>query len=57
MESKSNFQESTKSELEFRLWFRDEFGIDYLEAVKTLQERKKETERLWRQILVKHGVI
>ena len=55
--SSTDSQESIKSELEFRLWFRDEFAIDYIDAIQTLSERKKESERLWRQLLVKHGVI
>ncbi len=55
--SKMDSQTSTKNELEFRLWFRDEFGLDYLEAVKLIKERKQETERVWHQVLVKHGVI
>ena len=50
-------RENTKNELEFRLWFRDEFGIDYLEALRLIKERKAETERVWRQVLVEHGVI
>lgn len=55
--SSGNSQKSTKSELEFRLWFRDEFKIDYLEAVKKIQENKIENERLWQQLLVSHKVI
>ncbi len=55
--NKANFQENTKSELEFRLWFRDEFKTDYLEAAKLLQERRSESERLWRQMLINHSVI
>ncbi len=55
--SKMDSQTSTKNELEFRLWFRDEFGLDYLEAVKLIKERKQETERAWHQVLVEHGVI
>jgi hypothetical protein len=46
-----------ETEIDFRIWFRDEFGIDYLEAVKLIKERKSETERVWRQVLVEHGVI
>ena len=48
---------STRSELEFRIEFRDEYGIDYQEALQELKERRHETERLWNQTLVKHGVI
>lgn len=53
----SNSQENIKSELEFRVWFRDEFGIDYQEAIKTLKETEAETERRWHQLLVSNGVI
>ena len=42
---------------EVRIEFRDEYGIDYQEALKELKERRHETERLWNQTLVKHGVI
>ena len=50
-------QKNIKSELEFRVWFRDEFGLDYQEAVKILKEKRSETNRVWRQVLVSHGVI
>ena len=50
-------QKNTRSELEFRIWFRDEFGIDYQEAVKALKERRLETERRWHQLLVSRGGI
>lgn len=50
-------QENIKSELEFRIWFRAEFNLDYQDALKTLKERKSESHRLWRQLLVSHGVI
>ena len=49
--------ENTRNEIDFRLWFRAEFGIDYLEATRLIKQRKAETERLWRQVLVEHGVI
>jgi hypothetical protein len=50
-------EKNTISELEFRIDFRDEFGIDYQEALSDLKEKVYETERLWNQTLVKHGVI
>jgi hypothetical protein len=50
-------EKNTISELEFRIDFRDEFGIDYQEALSDLKEKAYETERLWNQTLVKHGVI
>ena len=50
-------QKNIKNELEFRVWFKSEFNIDYLDAVKILQEKRSETHRLWRQLLVSHGVI
>lgn len=45
------------SEIEFRIWFRKEFGIDYLEAVEKLNQRKKESERNWQNMLIKNGII
>tara|TARA_R110002051_G_C8631513_1_gene484827 strand:- start:423 stop:596 length:174 start_codon:yes stop_codon:yes gene_type:complete len=48
---------NTISELDFRIKFRDEYGIDYQDATKELEERRHETERVWHQLLVSHGVI
>ncbi len=57
MTNNGNSQRNTKNELEFRLWFKGEFGIDYLEATKKIQVNKIENERLWQQLLVSRGVI
>ncbi len=54
---RNNSQGNIKSELEFRIWFRDQFGIDYIQAVKELNERKAETERQWRQVLTSNNII
>ena len=47
---------SSINELEFREWFYNEFGTDYIDAVNKLNEQKKETERKWNQTLIKHGL-
>jgi len=44
------------NELEFRIHFRSEFGVDYLEALDQLNNDKKETERKWNQTLTKYGL-
>lgn len=54
---RNNSQENIKNELEFRVWFRDEFGMDYIQAVKELNERKTETERQWQQTLTSNNII
>lgn len=43
--------------LEFRIWFKDEFGIDYLDALEKLRDDQRETERNWHQVLVKYNLI
>ena len=50
-------QDHTKPSLEFRIKFKQEYGIDYLEAIDNLNRQKKENERKWLELLVKHGVI
>ncbi len=48
---------SDTASLEFRIWFRDEFNIDYLDAIESLRNNKKESDRKWHQVLVKHNLI
>lgn len=48
---------SDTASLEFRIWFRDEFNIDYLDAIENLRNNKKESDRKWHQVLVKHNLI
>lgn len=55
--NKDNSQENIRNELEFRVWFRDEFGMDYLDAVKWLDDRRKETARSWHQTLTSNKLI
>jgi len=43
--------------LEFRIWFKDEFNVDYLDALERLRNDQKETERNWHQVLVKYNLI
>ena len=45
-------QDTQENELEFRIWFRDEFGMDYLEALEKLKNMKQESERKWQQSLM-----
>ena len=55
--NQNNFQGNTLNELEFRIWFKHEFGIDYQEAIKWLEDRKAESSRKWNQTLTLHRVI
>ena len=50
-----NFQGNIKSELEFRIWFKAEFGVDYQEALKYVEDMKAESERRWQQSLTKNS--
>jgi len=52
MTTNSNSQSAIK-ELEFRVWFKEQFSIDYLEAVKLLNDRKAESNRQWNQLLTR----
>jgi len=47
---------NTKSEIDFRIEFRKEYGIDYLEAVENLQARREESERKWQNVLISNGI-
>jgi hypothetical protein len=51
-----NFQANIKSELEFRLWFKAEFGVDYVVAKKQLEDMKIESERKWQQTITKNNI-
>ena len=53
---RSHTQINTAS-LEFRVWFKDEFGIDYLDAIEKLRDDQKQTERNWHQVLVKYNLV
>ena len=50
-------QDDIKNELDFRIWFKSEFGMDYQEAIKWLEDRKAESQRKWMQTLIKNRVI
>ena len=56
MNNQHNFQGDIKSELEFRLWFKAEFGMDYVVAKKHLEDMKIESERKWQQTILKHNI-
>lgn len=47
----------TKTSLQIRVEFKEEFGIDIPEAEEIIKQRRGETERYWHQVLVEHGVI
>ena len=49
-------QTNIKSDLEFRIEFKKEYGIDYFEAVDNLNKRKEESDRKWRNILTRYGI-
>ena len=49
-------QKNIENELEFRIEFKKEFGIDWQEAWGNLQKQKQESERKWNDTLVKHGL-
>ena len=52
--TESNTQET---ELEFRIRFKKDYGIDYLEALDRLKKMKEQSELKWQQTLVKYGLI
>lgn len=56
MSNQHNSQGDIKSELEFRVWFRAEFGMDYLAAKKQLEDMKAESERKWQQTIIKNNI-
>ena len=56
MNNQRNSQDDTKSELEFRLWFKSEFGMDYVVAKKHLEDMKIESERRWQQTIIKNNI-
>lgn len=45
---------SVQEEIEFRIQFKQEYGIDYNEALQRLKEQKKESERKWQNTLIKN---
>lgn len=47
----------TKTSLQIRVEFKEEFGIDISEAEEIIKQRRGETERYWHQVLVEYGVI
>lgn len=50
-------EKNTLDELKFRLDFRDEYGIDYNEAIDNLKRKKEESAARWNQILLKYNLI
>lgn len=54
--AKVNSQGNINDELEFRLWFKKRFGLDYIEAKTKLKSDIAETERKWNQLLIKHDI-
>lgn len=43
---------SKEDELNFRIAFKEEFGVDWNEAWDRLHRQKEETERKWQQSLI-----
>ena len=41
------------SEIDFRIDFKREYGIDYLAAIKKVNQMKSNTERKWNDLLVR----
>ena len=54
---KNHHSQKDISEIEFRIQFKEEFGIDYLDAVNNMQEFKNENIRRWQQLLIKYNII
>ena len=48
---------NTEVSLEFRIKFKEEYGVDFLEAVIKLREDAKQSERDWISVLMKNKVI
>ena len=42
--------------LEFRLAFKQEFGVDWVEAMNDCKEKQKEIQRSYEQDLIKYGI-
>lgn len=49
-------QNTQETELEFRVRFKEEIGIDYLEALDILKKMKQESELKWNQLLLRQGL-
>ena len=56
MKNQLNSQESI-NELNFRVEFKSDYGIDYLEALDKIKQMKQSTARNWHQVLVKNKLI
>lgn len=50
-------RKTPEEELQFRIDFKNDFGIDYLEACDRLRKMHVKSERNWRNTLIKYGVI
>ena len=50
-------EDDIQNEIEFRLMFRREYGIDYLEALDRLKKQRQKTETKWNQLLVNNKLI
>ncbi len=50
-------EDGIQNEIEFRLMFRREYGIDYLEALDRLKKQRQKTETKWNQLLVNNKLI
>lgn len=53
----SEQRDNTQDELEFRLKFREEYGIDYIEVIDNLKRRKQESEARWNQVLMENNLL
>ena len=54
--SSADFQKNTNDEIQFRIDFKENFGIDYAEAVANFKKVNQESERGWNQLLIKHNL-
>ena len=54
---KKAHSQNSINELEFRILFKKEYGIDYLDALDKFKQFKQENERSWNQLLLKHRLI
>ena len=54
--SSADFQKNTNDEIQFRIDFQKNFGIDYAEAVANFKKVSQESERGWNQLLIKHNL-
>ncbi len=44
-----------ESELNFRIRFRDEYGIDYYEAIDNIKRKQEKRNQWWHNVCVTYG--